>query len=257
MRPVWFLLYYEHVERFDDVSCAECNFLEFAITHGFSRKDINRLSSIYTKLNGKVDLNEVYEKSSTSILHNSCMAQMAVPIKYCKKCQKMMLTKRVFCEICQEEPLIKYCKGCGITKGQIDSIIASGKQSDCTLECNCPDVTPDGNVILHSLTCEGLICEFHRYTFCDHMIAVTPSTQLLLSEYCKRTSAISSLSDMNTARLWKHIGREDISEMMIDMMSNPNPSSSFVNELYNSKDSNEEMLFNINSKYCIFCVLYR
>lgn len=242
------MLYYKHVEQFDDVTCEECEFLEFSIAHGFSKNDVDRLSSISKKLKANVDFNGIFERSKSTILHKSCMGQMAVPIRYCKKCKKMVLTKRVFCELCRDEPLIKYCKCCGITKETIDGIIASGKQKECTLECNCPDVTPDGNIILHSITCEGLICEFHRYGFCDHMIALTPSGQLLLSEYCKRTSAISSLSDMNTARLWKHIGREDISDMMIGMMSKPDHSSSFVGELYNSKDSNEEMLFNTISK---------
>lgn len=83
------------------------------------------------------------------------------------------------------------------------------------------------------------------------MMACTPSTQLLLSDFCQRIGCITSVTDGNSARLWKHIGKEEVCSMMEHYLQQqvPNSSSDPLNSLNVSNEENpEELLFHSKSR---------
>lgn len=79
---------------------------------------------------------------------------------------------------------------------------------------------------LQWVTCEGLICEFHRHGFCDRMIATMLSTQF---------------------RLWEHVGKPQVSEQMKEYLHTQEEPTDFLEELFHSSDGNEDLLFGIES----------
>lgn len=219
--------------------------VEFFIKNGFGSSTMEELDDVLEGIGKQADLRAIYDNGSQFVLHNSPMMKLAVPIRFCWKCHTMVRTKRVFCSC--NNPFIKCCTNCGITERMIKEVIQSGNVKNCTLECNCPDATPDNTLILNCVSWEGLICEYHMSGLCDRMIATLPSAQLLLASYCSKSKAISSLFDNNTIRLWRHIGMNKVAEEMEKLLQTPSCSPDFVGELYEPQNSVEEALFDVNS----------
>lgn len=219
--------------------------VEFFIKKGFGSSTMEELDDVLEGIDKPADLKSLFDYCCQFVLRNSAMMKLAVPIRVCWRCRTMVRTKRVFCKC--NNPFIKCCSNCGITERMIKEVLQSGNVENCTLECNCPDATPDNTLFLNCISWEGLICEYHMSGLCDRMIATLPSTQLLLASYCSKSKATSSLFDENTIRLWRHIGKNEVAEEMEKLLQTPSCAPGFVRELYEPQNSVEETLFGVNS----------
>lgn len=226
------------------------------MNNGLSKKAVGDIDRAIRRLGYNVPLEEVYDRVYHDVLHKSPLASLAVPLKFCKKCKEMKITKRVFCPVCGW-PFIKGCDTCSITEAVINQIVKRHEAVTCPLECNCPDCIPNNTIIINTISWEGFICQLHMFGYTERMVAITPSTQLLLSEYCNHTDSFSSVTDKNSACLWKHIGKTVVSDRMEQLHNHSvdihadDPLRSF---LPNEEEVPEELVFGIKS-YLFFFIL--
>lgn len=230
------------------------------MNNGLSKKAVSDIDRGIRGIGYDVPLEEVYDRVFHDVLHKSPLASLAIPLKFCKTCQEMKRTKRVFCPKCGW-PFIKSCDTCKITEATIKRIVKRREAVVCALECNCPDCIPNDTIIINVISWEGFICQLHMFGYTERMVAITPSTQLLLSEYCHHTDSFSSVSDKNTASIWKHIGKTVVSEKMEQLLNQSikmDDNDPLESVLPNEEEVPEELVFGINSyRFCFILSLDR
>lgn len=216
---------------------------------GFSNSDIEELSYIVEAYTKAIDLKTIYDAAYHTVLNDTAIAKLSIPIRYCMECQEVYHTDRIFCEKCGFN-FIKRCDFCGITENQISNIQRNGGCIRCDKRCKCPTSTPNDTISLHGASVEGFICSLHEHGFTDSCCS-SLSSVILLSEYAKEEKGITSAVTMNLAELLKHFGKDKVAEIVEQNLNSQIQTSKDALHDFNIENSNisspEELL------YCVEC----
>lgn len=133
--------------------------------YGLSGRGVMELDEALEPFETALNLKNIYDESFHKVLHESALASLSVSFRFCTQCQDMYRTNRVFCQYCGF-PFLKRCSSCKITEAKIREI-EENDPIGSTLECNCPDCTPNDTLILYAVSWEGFLCELHSFGFID------------------------------------------------------------------------------------------
>ena len=212
------------------------------LEEGTSEKRVLLQKQCLQQYEGCPDVSRIYKETLHAIEHESPLSLLSIPFVYCDNCDEIYMTDKVFCEECGKA-FIKSCKYHHISDSHIQSVPFHERQN-CSLRCNCSDAIPN-TPIFYGASIEGYICMLIAFGYTNSLVATTPSTQLLHAEYCKSIGSITSTNDLNTAKLWEHIGMSNVSDFMKQCVNHsiPTPSTNGLKKILNN--GHEDDLFHI------------
>ena len=186
-----------------------------------------------------------YMDTLTNILKNSYFAHFLLPFVICEDCGESFQTDSIICPGCQKK-LISSCASCHLTKGQVESLVAS----ECTIKCNHLDRVDSKNTKSYFLISpKAFILLIYEYSYDLFLPCILPSQIDDLVDYCSKSKAITPFTDINTALLLESLGLTDLSEKIKRINAKNNKESNILSgiQLDNFENTQEEKLFSI---YC-------
>lgn len=191
-----------------------------------------------------------YDAAVEKIIHHSSFGRMAIPFVVCGSCRMAFQTEFIFCPNCKQ-PLIKYCKECGLTEAKLKQLGKSQNTEYLHLKCNHIErVDSKDTVAFYMISPESLIATLFSISFHKRLICTRPSQVLSLVEYVRATSIVTPFTDINSARLWDDIGFPSVAAAIRSVNMVPDVETNVLEDysMLNMKEWGEIGIFHIKGR---------